>query len=344
MKNQIVYKQQIVAGGGTVTIPLTDAIEVIECYTSGAVVLAANVNLAYSGTPYAGQTLWVLLNLSSLTIGANTVTIFGESITAALIEDLDYLWIKAIYSTTAGKFIVTAFPNFDGTTFITSSYIKDENITTAKIKDDNVTLAKLADFAARGYMIRGGAAGAPEAFDAKTSGQLVMGDGTDVSSIAMSGDVTITGAGVTTIGAGKVTPSMLAFSLASYLEVTKTLSSAEVLTLYSANANTGFEFIATPGSNKYIELISVTAMQNYGTTTYASPGTLNLECNGVSLWTFPEVALVEATADVVNQGTRVDSPVIALNTAIKLHIGTSNPITGDGTITVKAVYRICDLV
>ncbi len=48
---------------------------------------------------------------------------------------------------------------------------------------------------------------------AATSGQILVGDGTDIVSVAVSGDVTLDGAGAVTIAAGAVTNSMLAGSI-----------------------------------------------------------------------------------------------------------------------------------
>lgn len=62
---------------------------------------------------------------------------------------------------------------------------------------------------ARGDIIRRGAANW-ERVAAKTSGQILVGDGTDIVSVAVSGDVTLSSAGVTAIGTAKVTNAMLA--------------------------------------------------------------------------------------------------------------------------------------
>jgi len=67
------------------------------------------------------------------------------------------------------------------------------------IAADAITLAKLVDFTGQGYIIRGGASGAPEEYDASTSGQILVGDGTDIASVAVSGDVTLSSAGAFTI-------------------------------------------------------------------------------------------------------------------------------------------------
>jgi len=60
-----------------------------------------------------------------------------------------------------------------------------------------VSLALLADYV-RGSFIRGGAADW-EAYDANDDGYILVGDGTDINSVAVSGDVTLTNAGVVTI-------------------------------------------------------------------------------------------------------------------------------------------------
>lgn len=65
---------------------------------------------------------------------------------------------------------------------------------------------------ARGDITRRGAS-AWERHAAATSGQVLLGDGTDIKSTAVSGDVTINGSGVTAIGATKVLASMLGANL-----------------------------------------------------------------------------------------------------------------------------------
>jgi hypothetical protein len=80
---------------------------------------------------------------------------------------------------------------------------------TNELQAKSVTNTVLADIA-RGSVKVGGVGGAPTDLDAKGDGKILIGDGTDVKSVAMSGDVTITNAGATSIGAGKVTEAMLA--------------------------------------------------------------------------------------------------------------------------------------
>lgn len=77
-------------------------------------------------------------------------------------------------------------------------------IDTGDIADDAVTLAKMANLA-RGSIIVGGAANEPTALDAKTTTQILVGDGTDLKSVAVSGDATLANTGALTIAALAVT-------------------------------------------------------------------------------------------------------------------------------------------
>lgn len=334
-----ILRLPVTAAGGTYSLPVTYNVSNIEMYTGGAVTLLAHSTLNVTGTPVDGQQITISCNLKNLDLDVYNLTILGETINQDIVTNCEFLVI-GIYSSVAGKFITHVLPNFSSSTFVNSANLAANAVATAKIADNAVTYAKLQDLTGRGYLIRGGVSGAPEDFNAKTSGQLVMGNGTDVASVAMSGDVTINGSGVTTIGAGKVTQAMLAFTLASYLEVTRTLTSAEILALRT----TAIDIISAPGSGKYLEIVSATGYNNYNSTTYnAGTDLLNLEINGVAVWTFPN-SFVEATSDTANQGTRVADAAIATNSGLKARMSSADPTTGNGTITIKAIYRICDAV
>ena len=82
----------------------------------------------------------------------------------------------------------------------------DATITNAgvlTIADDAVSNTKLANIA-QGSVKVGGGSNAPTDLDAKTSGQILVGDGTDIASVAVSGDVTLASDGAITIGNDKI--------------------------------------------------------------------------------------------------------------------------------------------
>jgi len=77
-------------------------------------------------------------------------------------------------------------------------------IDTAQIRDEAVTVGKMADLT-RGSIISGQTANnRPTALDAKTSGQILVGDGTDLASVAVSGDITLAANGAVAIASGVI--------------------------------------------------------------------------------------------------------------------------------------------
>jgi hypothetical protein len=324
----------VLAAGGTTTISVDSTISRVNLYTSGAVSLLASAVITYSGTPVDGMCITTHCYLPSLNLNGSKLTIFGSEIQQNIITNGEFI-ITSCYNSGASKFVSVVSPTFIATQFIGSAIIKDDAITQDKIADDAVGVAQL-EAITRGSLIVGGAANAPTLKDFKTSGQIPIGDGTDINSVAVSGDVTISSTGVTTIGANKITEAMLNFTLTSYLEVSRTLTSAEILALRT----TAITLLSAPGANKYYELISVSAYNNYNSTTYnAGTDVLNLEVNGVALWTLPNT-FIEATSSTATYGTKVVDALIATNTAVNLRMSSADPTTGNGTIKVSAIYRI----
>lgn len=77
---------------------------------------------------------------------------------------------------------------------------------------------------ARGSVLRGSATGLGEALDAKTAGRIMVGDGTDIVSVAVSGDVTLAAGGAVTIGNDKVTEQKMLIALPVAVPIPATLA------------------------------------------------------------------------------------------------------------------------
>jgi len=106
------------------------------------------------------------------------------------------------------------------------------NTDALQVKDDGITNDKLANMT-QGTVKVGGASDAPTDLDAKTDGYILIGDGTDVNSVAVSGDVSITNAGVTTVTdltiSGETQGDLLYFDGANWVRLADG-SADEVLT------------------------------------------------------------------------------------------------------------------
>ena len=118
---------------------------------------------------------------------------------------------NALKSITFSNFEDAIFGNVSGDATIAAGgalTIANDAVEQAMIADDAVGNDQLANIT-RGSVKVGGAANAPTDLDAKTSGQILVGDGTDIASVAVSGDVSLAANGAVTIAANAVEGSML---------------------------------------------------------------------------------------------------------------------------------------
>jgi hypothetical protein len=113
---------------------------------------------------------------------AGVVTLGAGAVETAMIE------ADAINGTRLADDAVDSEHYTDGS--IDTAHIADVNVTTAKIANDAITGAKIALF---------------DDSYAATNGHILVADGTDFDNVAMSGDVTISNAGVTSIGSEVIT-------------------------------------------------------------------------------------------------------------------------------------------
>jgi hypothetical protein len=199
---------------------------------------------------------------------------------------------------------------------------------------------------ARGSVFAGNSSGKAAALDAKTSGHILIGDGTDVKSVAVSGDVGITSSGVTSIGAGKVLSAMMAQNLLRYAEAT--ISAADIVDTgvgKFGHAN-GYPIVAALGTEYAIEFISGVVIYDYATAAYTGGGnvTFNYGSGGSAV-----SGAVTAANSIGAGGDKVCLLLAAaptnnsmpVNTGINLVAASAftQPGTAAGVVRVKCLYR-----
>lgn len=276
-------------------------------------------------------------------------------------------------------------------------------------------LGTLVSSEARGDILRRGAA-AWERLAAATSGQILVGDGTDIASVAvsgdatlssagaltvtdvtvgsdaagdvqykssatalarlakgtaaqvmlmnagatapswasMSGDTTITAAGVVAIGAAKVLSAMMDERLVRTVEVT--ISSAAITGAAAgqlAHAN-GFELVATPGVDKCLEVLSVAVVYDYATAAYGAGSDMSVRFAGTAISpanNFTAANSFGAAADKAllsypNTGAGTYDMDAAKNLGINLIMTAAaftQPGTAAGVARIRTAYRVHDL-
>jgi hypothetical protein len=193
---------------GTVSIPVDASTAYpdfvhVENIATGTVTLVGPLAISPSGTPTTGQKVLVTWNASVTTTGV-PITIFGETVPDQL-STKNFI-AECIYDGAA--WVVNILTDFAGTGIVTSRELANDSVSTAKVADDAITNAKLANIT-RGSIKVGGASDAPTDLDAKTSGQILVGDGTDVVSVAVSGDATLSSAGALTVANSAVTTAKI---------------------------------------------------------------------------------------------------------------------------------------
>ena len=121
-------------------------------------------------------------------------------------------------------------------------------IVEASLANDAVTNAKLANIT-RGSVKVGGASNAPTDLAAKTSGQILVGDGTDIVSVAVSGDVTLAANGAVTIANTAVETAMIADDA---VDADKLAANAVVNASIASNAAIAHSKLAALASTKVL--------------------------------------------------------------------------------------------
>ena len=226
------------------------------------------------------------------------------------------------------------------------------------IANDAVNNNKLANIA-QGSIKVGGGSNAPTDLDAKTDGQILIGDGTDINSVAVSGDITISNSGATTIGADKVHGTMLNDDVADTSTIEISSNNLSVLKVpndltidnVTLNLNSGTTF---NGSGAVTLSAKTAAIANGGTglatadqihTFYTAGGSdlataLNTDLGGnftignqsSDTATFSGGVIVDGNLDVNGSLTTIDST--NLRVADRFIYASSGSTSGDGGLIV----------
>lgn len=334
MSAQLPLKRiEITSAGGTINFNTLDPYSVYELFTTGPVSLIDNFSITRSGPEDANTTFFVIYR-GNIDLNGRTFTVAGTTIPQSL---LTTRFIAMARQSASGYFLYI-LPNFGQDEFIDTSRLKDNAVTTNKIVDDAVTLSKLANIT-RGNILVGGPADAPTALNAKQDGYILIGDGTDLNSVPVTGPISISNAGVTSIKDNSIQASKLAFSINNNILTSEvTLNQADILDLYI----TPFNLVPAQGTNRIIEVLSVTGRMVYDAAAFATNVNLRVIIETATDPLFVSNFLINSTntrtvnfakfntASTSNQQLRPNSPV-------NLTVETGNP-TGGGANSVLKIY------
>lgn len=216
-----------------------------------------------------------------------------------------------------------------------------------------------ADLAlAQGNIFVGNGSGLAAAVSAKTNAQILVGDGTTVNSVAVSGDITVDNTGATAIGVGKVTSSMILNNTIVSADIATSVIQVATGSISSANITgtsagqlghaNGVVLLAAAAAGSINQLISAVFAMDYATAAYTGGGntTVNISGGGAALTGLVSNAnFIQVSSDKIiefvplaatfnNYGTGANG--LALVTAS----APTQPGTAAGIINWAIAYRV----
>jgi len=176
-------------------------------------------------------------------------------------------------------------------------------------------------------------------------GTIWVGDGTNSPvAVTLSGDLTITNAGVATVAAAAITSAKLNEKTIQYAEVA--ISSSEILNLRA----TPKTLVAAPAAGKFLEFISLQLFLDYGSIAYTeSSDNLAVKLtdgSGAAVSQAIETTgFIDQTADTMtNALPKIDAIVAAASATAKalvLHnTGDGEYALGNSVMGAKVAYRV----
>lgn len=179
----------------------------------------------------------------------------------------------------------------------------------ATLQLDSGSIATLADeilaagdiALAEGSVFVGNASGAASAVDAKTTGRILVGDGTTIASVAVSGDVTLAKTGAVTIAAKAVENTMIAAAAGTVLVGTKTSGDVTALDISAKGA-----LPIGQGAGE-----TVKAYVPNGDVVMSEAGLMTIQAKAV------ENTMIALAAGTIAVGTKTSGDVTALDISAK---------------------------
>lgn len=180
------------------------------------------------------------------------------------------------------------------------------------------------------------------------NGRVFVGNVSNVATgVAMSGDVTITNAGVTAIGANKVLSSMISPLIRKYVAVPITAAA------FNGMYATPIQLVAAGGANTLLVLDQLQLVMTYGSANYAAGGVAAVQYDstangaGVIASTTLAAATFQAAASTtftMNAGVVALPFTTTVNKGLYLSNITAAFTTGDSDMVANIWYRVIPTV
>ena len=230
---------------------------------SGSAALSGAYNISPTGTPIKNSFVEIYWEASLSGGASNNVVIFGKTVPAELITSGSKFKVDCLYNGTAWD--VNILPDDAGTGIVG----------TARIADDAVTLDKMAS-GTTSSILAYNASGDIEEVDMATDGKLLIGvtAGKGYTTAVLSGDATLSTAGVLSLASGSVDTAELVDASVTTAKIDDAAVTAAKLDASSRKASiaipVSFETAGEIGVLKYTMCFDCTVDAIHATVTKAA--------------------------------------------------------------------------
>ena len=209
----------------------------------------------------------------------------------------------------------------------------------ASVADGAITNAKMADMAAGTVKVRdAGTTGVPSDV-ALTTTQILIGDGSGVTAAALSGDVTMTNAGVVSLGTGVIVDADVNASAA--IDATKiadgTVTSTEFQYINTLSSNAQTQINAKGVGDAVLSADQSWSGSQRGTPSVVTDGTLDLDTANNFKYTPAAADVLEFTNETSGQSgfiTVINPSAYAISLGSEVKKGASWDVSTAGTYLV----------
>lgn len=356
---------RITNAGGTVSVGVSVFPNTIYVYCSSGVVLANNYALNLSALPPVGTRAKLILDLTNLDFNGFTVTVFGWSVSeeqATKLQYYEYTVIKDHTGSSAGVYnFAPLLLDYDNTQQLYGNTIINGTLPLAALEDP-IPLSSM-DTVTRGRVLVGNSSNALSSLYAAGSAKVLIGDGSDLTSKTVTGDVTISSSAVTTIDSvivdadiktgAAIKRQKLATGTASYVCVNTSagyLTDEQYLlpvrggTGISTSASTGFPSVSS-GTWSVNAITDVRGLDNLSFVTanqgiyylyfpFAATAT-NINCRVTSVIAGTDAGSLTLAnnSGTVMAGSSLTAGVLTIATSAAFGTGYSSTLTSNNTFT-----------
>lgn len=199
-----------ITAGASVTVSPQNIPDVMLIYSSGPVTLASDWEINLTSTLPAGRMFKAIISIQQVDRNGHDIKFFGYTLTDNQINKIGYYEATYVSDHSGGVIGVYNYAPYDlaADSVLGGNVLIDGSVPLSKLEGD-IPLSIL-DTVTRGRILVGNSSNELSSYYAAGSAKILIGDGSDVLSKSVTGDITLTSGAVTYLDSATVRDSSIA--------------------------------------------------------------------------------------------------------------------------------------